>query len=42
MGTSGISAKNELKESSLEFINVQVNILDAQWSRNDEGGGQNW
>lgn len=37
MDASRNSARNELKEFSLKFINVLVNILASQWSRNDEG-----
>lgn len=37
MDASRNSARNELKEFSLRFINVLVNILASQWSRNDEG-----
>lgn len=37
MDVSRNSARNELKEFSLKFINVLVNILVPQWSRNDEG-----
>lgn len=37
MDASRNSARNELEEFSLKFINVSVNILASQWSRNDEG-----
>lgn len=37
MDASRNSARNELKEFSLRFINVLDNILVSQWSRNDEG-----
>ena len=37
MDASRNSARNELKEFSLKFINVLINILASQWSRNDEG-----
>lgn len=36
MDASRNSARNELEEFSLKFINVPVNILASQWSRNDE------
>lgn len=37
MDASGNSARNELKEFSLRFINVLINILASPWSRSDEG-----
>lgn len=37
MDASGNSARNELKEFRLRFINVLINILASPWSRSDEG-----